>query len=106
MFLILIFLAVLVVHFCCVNSLVYTLEEKIESCNNGSKHFMDIDAMNFTMITDTETVANGKVKALTTIDKVWRVGFFGERYDRGQWNLMMQRKMDDFCNHILNPTEL
>ena len=96
----------LIIKFFYVNSLVYTIDEKMESCNNGSKPYFDLSTINFTMITDTETVVNGKMIFLTTVGKEWRSGFYGERYDRGQWNLMMQKKMDDFCDHVLNPMDL
>lgn len=90
-----------------VNSMVYSVDENIENCNkNTSKDYFDISHLSFTMISDTQTIANGKVKFLTTVDSDFRFGIIGERYDRGEWILMFQRKFRDFCHHIMNPIEL
>lgn len=89
-----------------IHSLVYSIDEKFQSCNNGSKNYFDLSTLNFTMVGDTETNVDGKLKFIHKVNSKWRTGFFGERYDRGQWSLMFQRKVDDFCNHILNPMEM
>jgi hypothetical protein len=55
---------------------------------------------------DSLTVVDGKMIVTKMISKKWRVYFKGERYERGQWSKMIERKFDDFCNHVLNPLEL
>lgn len=84
----------------------YVLEEKIENCNNGSLKFLDISTIKFTMLNDSNTVVNGKWIFKKLVSSKWVASVYGERYDRGQWNLMVQKKYDDFCNYILNPTEM
>lgn len=83
----------------------FTIDEKIHSCNNGSLNYFDISTINITAINDTYTVVNGKLKILKLISRPWRFALIGERYDRGKWNLMLQRKVENFCDHILNPLE-
>lgn len=84
----------------------YSFDEEIKSCNNGSKTFFDISNMKLTALNDTLIVFNGKTIVLKQISSPWPAILLGERYDRGQWNLMFQRKFNDFCMHILNPVEL
>lgn len=85
----------------------FTLDERIHDCNtNGSKTFINCSGLNLTIVGDTETVWNGKFVIVKEIKNKWRMRIFGERYDRGTWNLMFQKTMVDFCYHILNPTEV
>lgn len=87
--------------------IVFSLDERIDDCNtNGSLPFINCGGLNLTIVGDTETVFNGKVVFLKELKNNWRMRVFGERYDRGEWNLMVQKSMDDFCYHILNPTEV
>lgn len=88
------------------NPLTYTIDEHLESCNNGSNIIYDLSNLNITMISDTETILSGVVTVMKTIDHVWRAGMYGERYDRGEWVLMFKKTIPDFCNNILSPTEV
>lgn len=82
------------------------MDEEMKVCNNGSKKYFDSSGVRITALNDTFMVINGKLKILKKISSPWQSVFYGERYDRGQWNLMFQRKFTDFCFHILNPVEL
>lgn len=84
----------------------YTLDEDLRNCSNGSSGFVDISTIKLTMINETLTVINGKIIATKTIKSPWNAGFYAEMYDRGQWSLMYQRRLQDFCAVILNPLEM
>ncbi|KAG5670380.1 hypothetical protein PVAND_000650 [Polypedilum vanderplanki] len=81
----------------------FILDEKIEICSE--EHFVDISKFEFIMVNDTTTVGNGLTKSLKEIKSPWKLQFYGEIHDRGTWIKKFGRKFDDFCKHILNPTE-
>lgn len=84
----------------------YLLNEDIENCKtNGSSNYLDFSTVKFTMVNDSLTVVDGKLIVAKHISSPWKSYFFGERYDRGQWSKMLEKNMQDFCNHILNPIE-
>lgn len=84
----------------------YTLDEDLRNCSNGSSGFVDVSTIKLTMINETLTVVNGKIIATKTIKSPWKAGFYAEMYDRGQWSLMYQRRLEDFCAVILSPLEM
>lgn len=84
----------------------YTLDEELRNCSNGTSRFMDISTVKLTMINETMTVANGKLILTKTIKSPWKAGFYAEMYDRGQWSLMYQRRLEDFCAVALSPIEM
>lgn len=87
-------------------SLDWSIDDKIEDCNNGSKRYLDISGLKLEIVSDNETVVNGKMIMTKKIDRPWQTGFYGERYNRGEWNVMLRKKVDDFCSEILNPAQL
>jgi hypothetical protein len=87
-------------------SLQLQVDDKVESCNNGSKPYLNISDVKFDIVSDSETVVNGKMIIMKNINGNWQTGFYGERFDRGEWLLKFQKHSDDFCNEILNPTQL
>lgn len=84
----------------------YTLDEDLTNCSNGSSGYIDVSTIKLTMINETHTVVNGKIIATKTIKSPWKAGFYAEMYDRGQWSLMYQRRLEDFCTVILSPLEM
>lgn len=83
-------LSILLALFCIlqhifVNSLVYSVDEKMENCNNGSLRFFDLSTINITMVGDTETTVNGEI-------------VFTQE--------MFKKTCDDFCFNLRNPTEM
>lgn len=84
----------------------FTVDEKFYDCNNGSLRYYNLSSVKITALNDTYTVINGSIKVLKLVSNPWPFAMIGERYDRGRWNLMLQRKLSNFCDHILNPLEL
>lgn len=58
------------------------------------------------MINDTTTVANGTTKLRERLGSPWKLHFYGEQFDRGQWTKRFERKFDDFCKYNLRFGEL
>lgn len=82
----------------------YLLEEEFKNCSNGSS-YLDVD-VKLHMVNETLTIASGKVVSSKRIEGPWKAGFYAEMYDRGQWSLMYQRKVDDLCTAMFNPLEM
>jgi hypothetical protein len=82
----------------------FVLDEKIEICSK--EHTLDISKFQLIMINDTTTVANGSIKSLQEIKSPWKLGFFGEQFERGVWFKKFERKFDDFCKNVLKPSEM
>lgn len=83
----------------------FTIDEKFQTCNNGSLNYFDISTINITALNDTYTVFSGKLKVLKLISNNWTFSMIGERYDRGQWSLMLKKESKNFCDNILSPLE-
>lgn len=83
----------------------FVLEEEIEKCSDEPWR-ADFSNFKLVMIDDVTTVANGTTVLLEELKSPWKMNFYGEMYDRGQWNKKFERKFDDFCKYNLRFGEM
>lgn len=83
----------------------FVLDEEITKCSDKLWQ-VDISGFELVMINDTATVANGTAVIITEIKSPWKLIFYGEMFDRGQWEKKFERKFDDFCKYNLKFGEM
>ena len=83
----------------------FILEEEITKCSDAP-WFVDFSQFKLVMVNDVTTVANGTSVLTADIKSPWKMNFYGEQFDRGQWTKKFERKFDDFCKYNLKFGEM
>lgn len=85
------------------------IDETFENCTESGAASGAFDFSKFELIAETDTAiyANGSIKFAREIKSPLKLRLFTEKFDRGQWNIMVYDKtLPNFCQSMHDPKEI